>query len=935
MKHVLHFLLTVNFSIVQAQDCFLDSSFGIGGRAVYSLQNTWFENARTAIQPDGKIILFTRSNYTSGHNSSNVTCVLLRYTTAGHLDSSFNSYGKVEFTVSPGGGHAAEEVVIQPDGKILVVGLAYNPSAFFVARFNNNGTADNSFGVNGKVIIQAFGNLKDIKVQSDGKIVLAGSSYIPNTVYDEAITLFRMNSDGSMDSAFGNKGKVRLHLGPYVTTIGGQAFNTYYREMASSLALQSDGKLVVASVSYGANCRPEHDEYGWIYLHCDPILALTRFWPDGRTDSSFGLDGTITDASLHPALYWEKGDLYHQKLIDLALQPDDKIVVTTQSFDHSAFVVNRYKKNGTLDESFGTGGKAVIPLTGQSSNAVYSNSLALLPDGKILVAGGLGLLTSSQIAVMRLNNNGTLDQVLPTSGKAFFSLASSNLSSGPAYNYPRKISLFGPQALIAGNVSWYTGGSWQSAAGFIRLNAGFNALPVPVSASGATTLCNGDSVLLQTTASGTWQWKKDGLPINGANGPMFTVREQGSYSVSTSTGSLCGESEPVTVQFLARVQKPSLFINGSRFLCRDQTVTLSISNNIYNSVQWYKDGVIINGANQTNYATGTAGTYKVLVSDPYHCGTAFSDSVVVQVRDFPPTPSIDSSGPLTICEGERLVLSTAASGNLQWHLNQVPVPGATSSYYHPKQSGSYTVSAASEWCASYSSPVEVNVTPLPQPVIYQNGNTISVANIYSAYQWYVDSVPISGATEYQYQPARCGQYTVLVRNGTCNISSEPNSIILSKPVPVITWDGTVLSVPNQYRSYQWYFDDVAIAGATAAQLKPDLLGKYSVRVTSADYCTGVSDEFNLRVAITDLKLGDVQLNVYPNPAAEYVNVELDNAIVRIVNAALYDANGRRVLKQRLSKGINKIKLQSLASGLYILAISDESKEVKVKLMVAK
>ncbi len=75
--------------------------------------------------------------------------------------------------------------------------------------------------------------------------------------------------------------------------------------------------------------------------------------------------------------------------------------------------------------------------------------------------------------------------------------------------------------------------------------------------------------------------------------------------------------------------------------------------------------------------------------------------------------------------------------------------------------------------------------------------------------------------------------------------------------------------------------------------------------------------------------------MYPNPATHYVNVELDNATVPVVNAALYDGKGRLVLKQKLFRGINKIKLQSFASGLYSLALSDGSNQIKVKLMVLK
>jgi uncharacterized delta-60 repeat protein len=137
---------------------------------------TYFQGS--ALQPDGRLVAAGMS-----WNGSNYDFALARYTTNGRPDSSFNGVGTLAFDL--GGGDVAAAVLLQPDGKIIVGGTADNH--FAVARFNENGTPDNSFSGDGRQDIpMGFAdNFTSMVIQADGKLVIVGSSFTDSN-YDSA-----------------------------------------------------------------------------------------------------------------------------------------------------------------------------------------------------------------------------------------------------------------------------------------------------------------------------------------------------------------------------------------------------------------------------------------------------------------------------------------------------------------------------------------------------------------------------------------------------------------------------------------------------------------------------------------------------------------------------------------------------------------------------
>ena len=184
----------------------LDTGFGVDGKVITDLGNNDRGNA-LIIQPlDGKIIVVGDS-----YDANNLYFALARYNTDGSLDTTFDNDGKVITTI--GGWDFAIDVALQPDGKIVAAGGGDNISAyrdFVLMRYNSNGSLDTTFDTDGKVITD-FGRTDDghaVVIQPDGKIVMVGAGNVLST-----FALARYNSDGTLDNNFGTDGKVITGIG--------------------------------------------------------------------------------------------------------------------------------------------------------------------------------------------------------------------------------------------------------------------------------------------------------------------------------------------------------------------------------------------------------------------------------------------------------------------------------------------------------------------------------------------------------------------------------------------------------------------------------------------------------------------------------------------------------------------------------------------------
>jgi uncharacterized delta-60 repeat protein len=287
-----------------------------------------------ALQPDGKPVAagFT----TAGPNPNNFA--LFRYEDGGPPDTAFDDDGSLfsDFGTS----EQARAVAVQPDGKIVVGGS--NGSDFIAARYNEDGSPDNSFAGDGSVIA-GFGGMDPglaLALQPDGKIVMAGATDTGPS--PDNFALIRFDEDGDLDDSFDGDGFLR-------TDFGGS-------DRAGSLAIQPDGKILAAgSTDFGPN--PSN-------------LALARYNEDGSPDLGFGTGGrVVTDFGSN------------EDANDIAIQSDGKIVVGDGA--DSNLGLTRYNPNGSIDQGFAGDGRTEADLGGGERVL----GLAIQPDGKILAVG--------------------------------------------------------------------------------------------------------------------------------------------------------------------------------------------------------------------------------------------------------------------------------------------------------------------------------------------------------------------------------------------------------------------------------------------------------------------------------------------------------------------------------------------------------------------
>ncbi len=352
----------------------LDPTFGSGGKSTvgYPLGGANIGNA-VALQPDGKIVV---AGYIGTGVNGNADMVVLRFNPDGNLDSSFGSGGTV-FTDFFAEDDRAYAVAIQADGKIVVAGSS--TQFFALVRYNPDGTDDTSFGAfgDGRVRTDVSGDgpaqANAIAIQSDGKIVVAGRSG-DSAANSLDFAILRYNPDGTLDTDFGTSG------GTNVDFFSGN-------DAAFALVIQGDGKIVAGgSASRGDASSPD--------------FALVRLNADGSFDASFDVDGKVaTDfSSSLDGIY------------GIALQTNGKIVaagftfITSEANDN--FALARYNTNGSLDTTFGTGGKVITHIHPVTEEA---HAVVIQSDGKIIAGGIAGPGGNLDFALARYDSSGALD----------------------------------------------------------------------------------------------------------------------------------------------------------------------------------------------------------------------------------------------------------------------------------------------------------------------------------------------------------------------------------------------------------------------------------------------------------------------------------------------------------------------------------------------
>jgi uncharacterized delta-60 repeat protein len=422
----------------------LDTSFSNDGIVL----RTFTDNARGSYARLNSAAAITIGGY------GQADFQLLRYSSNGNLDTSFSTDGRqnAAFPADVTASHI-ERIAFQPDYKTIAQGRRVDSGEYYstLVRYLSNGVLDTTFGSQGILYSSLFLNITqasigergaDVSVDTSGRVLAVGGEKITPTGSTYRWAVIRYLSNGSLDTSFNTSGKF--------TFISGT------NESAKDVAIQTDGKLIVAGkatsgakwgvlrLETSGNLDTSFNTVGWIrnsggnavtdtprsvVIRADGrivvggvySLSVARYTTNGRLDTSFHLDGVNHNGT-------------NVEAYAVAVQPDNKTLIAG-----SGSVV-RYRDDGYLDTTFSGDGVANPGYT------VGKKDMALQPNGKILVVG----TSSSYLALVRLLSNGELDPDFGSSGvQTFTSQIGTTYAGGVALTSEGRIMVGGDNFTLA------------------------------------------------------------------------------------------------------------------------------------------------------------------------------------------------------------------------------------------------------------------------------------------------------------------------------------------------------------------------------------------------------------------------------------------------------------------------------------------------------
>ena len=761
---------TYNFGLARYNtDGSLDTSFDGDGRLVTDFGNT--EYVRTVkVQADGKVLVGGYS-YSDGE----ISAIVARYSANGVLDTGFGVGGTVinsTFNTYNNG-----FIALQADGKILLAGSSGTSSSDFVlARYTSSGTLDTTFGSAGLATanVDVYDQVSSVTVQTDGKILVGGTSMNGSSA---DFSLVRFNSDGGLDSLFGTAGKVSTSV--------------YHSDQATSISVQTDGKILLGGYSTG----------------CNSDFALLRYTSNGSLDTSFDGDGKLTTA------FGSNGDNANS----VTVQADGKILLAgvTSSCD-GEFALVRYNSDGNLDTSFDGDGKLTTDVvTGRYDSA---KSVIVQTDGKILLGGTSSYGCQNDFALVRYNMDGSLDTTFGTG--TTLDATPTFVGKGSAVVLDNNVNITDAELKQANN---YNGSSLT-----LSRKGTPNAQDL-FGASGSLTL-NGGSVKINSTTVGTYTNSAGSLVINFNNNAtqdlVNAVAQQITYANTRSSASGSveinwlfndgsgAENAVVTGSNTVTLEPAEVIVdiagktNVGQILTVDNYINDPDGNGTF-KYQWLANDVIIRGANSTTYKLTSADigkTIKIVVSHVDQIGefSSFTSDPTVAVTDLNNKPTgtvkitgnaiqgatLTASNTIVDLDGISTVGFTQESGIwYQWKANGVAIndnkfnsdDNSTLVLSQDQVGKRITVEAMYvdnqgnlETVASRATGNVVNINDAPTGGIEINDTTPQVGQVLTInntiadadglpttirYQWMADGLAIRGAssTSYTVRPSDLGK----------------------------------------------------------------------------------------------------------------------------------------------------------------------------------
>ncbi|WP_276483664.1 T9SS type A sorting domain-containing protein [Paraflavitalea pollutisoli] len=657
-----------------------DRSFGTGGvtsRYVGIEQPVDDVALDILSQEDGKFI--TAGSISNGPYSS---VAVVRYEPGGNIDSSFGEQGVVYLTTRGRYPHNPD-LLQQRDGQYALnikqdkagnlVILSWEKDLVSLGRqcvlykLKKNGQLDPAFGAGGRQVIRRADSLQispyGLGLQSDGKIIVAASAYNRLTYIKDGPLVGRILPDGRIDSSFGKGGWIeerRFQINPTEEEI-----------TTNRICLQADDKILFTGdntpyylpffgvARYTRNGLPD-STFGYAGLTSTKIIAVNqsasiavqpdgkivlagaahstgkcvaRFDSTGKLDYSFGKNGV-------------KANIGIGFNSDVVLQADGKIILHGTSIstndweDGSQISISRLLENGSEDITFGNGG--TLTFSNLDKRRDLPGLMTLAPTGEILLCGGTNLRMSENYGsansfVYRLTNRiqdcsrftiaQGRDTMICSGGQGVVigaaPVAGISYSWRPDY-FLNNANQAQP-TVNPNDQTYYTltatnpGGCIAYDTVIVSVAPALSEPFVTVSA-GQSNFCEGGSVRLITSATGSFQWYRDNVLVAGATSKEFTTTLPGHYQVEVRSiaGCIARSVQGQLVTVYPQPPKPVIVQTGN---------TLSTGSAL--SYQWYLNGQLIAGANYASYTAATPGNYAVMVTSPFQCPSVLSEPVAV------------------------------------------------------------------------------------------------------------------------------------------------------------------------------------------------------------------------------------------------------------------------------------------------------------------
>jgi gliding motility-associated-like protein len=402
-----------------------------------------------------------------------------------------------------------------------------------------------------------------------------------------------------------------------------------------------------------------------------------------------------------------------------------------------------------------------------------------------------------------------------------------------------------------------------------------------IRASGATSFCEGESVVLSVDAPDaiSYQWYRNGMAVGDSTGTCFRATASGTYTVMAKC--LAYGSNAIVVEAYPLPGVPVIRAGGATEVCVGDSIVLTAEATNATRYRWFREGAAT-GMEGSRLVALTGGVYTVRAYNPANCPSEESAVVRLTVWPAPAAAIISLEGRAAFCTGDSAVLTAHYGSGLsgQWERDGSAVGGTVSDIYVyvVRESGMYRFRVEDvHGCRSGSNVIGVTVYPLPAtPVIYSGqplgalcyGDSAWLESDVSGmedYQWLRNGVDIAGATATRYVATETGTYTLRAEDSNGCVSMESNALpaqVYRRPdIPTVTTVGAVAFCPGQSvvleatstgaQRYYWTLDGEWWMVTTEPSVRAWTGGEYRVEAYGAGDCPALGSSEAVRVTLFD------------------------------------------------------------------------------------